>query len=33
MLDSSPYWSVGFGWGGTGWMVGPKGRVVRIDWR
>jgi photosystem II stability/assembly factor-like uncharacterized protein len=33
MLDTSPYWSVGFGWSGTGWMVGPKGRVVRIDWR
>jgi len=33
MLDTAPYWSVGFGWSGTGWMVGPKGRVVRIDWR
>jgi hypothetical protein len=33
MLDAAPYWSVGFGLGGTGWMVGPKGRVVRIDWR
>ena len=33
MLDGAPYWSVGFGLGGTGWMVGPKGRVVRIDWR
>jgi len=33
MLDTAPYWSVGFGWTGTGWMVGPKGRVVRIDWR
>ena len=33
LLDAAPYWSVGFGWSGTGWMVGPKGRVVRIDWR
>ncbi len=33
LLDAAPYWSVGFGWNGTGWMVGPKGRVVRIDWR
>jgi photosystem II stability/assembly factor-like uncharacterized protein len=33
LLDSASYWSVGFGSRGTGWMVGPKGRVVRIDWR
>lgn len=33
LLDAAPYWSVGFGWSGAGWMVGPKGRVVRIDWR
>ena len=32
-LDVEPYWSVGFGPRGSGWMVGPKGRVVRIDWR
>ena len=32
-LDAAPYWSVGFGPRGTGWMVGPSGRVVRIDWR
>jgi len=32
MLDSASYWSVGFGADGIGWMVGPKGRVVRIDW-
>lgn len=33
MLDTASYWSVGFGADGIGWMVGPKGRVVRIDWR
>jgi photosystem II stability/assembly factor-like uncharacterized protein len=33
MLDAAPYWSVGFGLGGTGWIVGPKGRVLRLDWR
>ena len=32
-LDSAPYWSVGFGRNGSGWLVGPKGRVVRVDWR
>jgi photosystem II stability/assembly factor-like uncharacterized protein len=30
-LDSLAYWSVGFGKGSTGWAVGPKGRIVRID--
>lgn len=33
MLDTASYWSVGFGADGVGWMVGPKGRVVRIDWQ
>lgn len=33
MLDAAPYWSVGFAANGTAWMVGPKGRVVRVDWR
>ena len=33
LLDSAAYWSVGFGRRGTGWLVGPKGRVVRLDWR
>jgi photosystem II stability/assembly factor-like uncharacterized protein len=33
MLDAEPYWSVGFGAQGTGWLAGPKGRIVRIDWR
>ena len=33
MLDTASYWSVGFGADGTGWMVGPKGRVMRIDWQ
>ncbi|MCC7055048.1 MAG: hypothetical protein IT355_17375 [Gemmatimonadaceae bacterium] len=31
-LDGEAYWSVGFGPDGAGWMVGPKGRVVRIEW-
>ena len=33
LLDSAAYWSVGFGRRGTGWLVGPTGRVVRLDWR
>ncbi|MBC7840700.1 MAG: hypothetical protein H7099_00210 [Gemmatimonadaceae bacterium] len=33
LLDSAAYWSVGFGRRGRGWLVGPKGRVVRLDWR
>ncbi len=32
-LDTASYWSVGFGANGTGWLVGPRGRVVRVDWR
>jgi photosystem II stability/assembly factor-like uncharacterized protein len=33
MLDTQPYWSVGFANTGVGWLVGPKGRVVRVDWK
>jgi photosystem II stability/assembly factor-like uncharacterized protein len=33
VLDAAPYWSVGFAGNGTAWLVGPKGRVVRVDWR
>lgn len=32
-LDAAPYWSVGFGSNGVAWLVGPRGRVVRVDWR
>jgi photosystem II stability/assembly factor-like uncharacterized protein len=32
-LDDAPYWSLGFAANGTGWLVGPKGRVVRVQWR
>lgn len=31
MLDTLSYWSVGLGKGGRGWMVGPGGRIRRID--
>ena len=30
-IDTLAYWSVGFGRGTTGWAVGPKGRITRID--
>jgi photosystem II stability/assembly factor-like uncharacterized protein len=33
VLDTASYWSVGFSPTGAAWMVGPKGRVVRVDWR
>jgi photosystem II stability/assembly factor-like uncharacterized protein len=33
VLDTAAYWSVGFASNGTAWLVGPKGRVVRVDWR
>lgn len=33
LLDASPHWSVGFASTGAAWLVGPKGRVVRVDWR
>jgi len=31
-LDVADYWSVGFAPNGTGWMVGPEGRIVRVGW-
>ncbi len=31
LIDTLNYWSVGMGKGGRGWMVGPGGRVRRID--
>ncbi len=30
-LDTLAYWSVGFGKRSTGWAVGPKGRIVKIE--
>ena len=30
-LDARPYWSVAFAANGTGWMVGPGGRITRIS--
>ena len=33
LLDSAAYWSVGLARRGSGWLVGPNGRVVRLDWR
>jgi len=32
-LDTRAYWSVGFAPNGTGWMVGPGGRITRIEFR
>ena len=29
-LDTRKYWSVGFGPSGTGWMVGPEGRITKV---
>lgn len=29
-LDSSAYWSVGFAPDGTGWLVGPGGRITKV---
>lgn len=31
--DGNDYWSVGFAFDGIGWMVGPAGRIVRIEFR
>jgi photosystem II stability/assembly factor-like uncharacterized protein len=31
LLDTLSYWSVGMGKGGRGWLVGPGGRVRRLD--
>lgn len=30
-LDSLAYWAVGFASNGPGWMVGPEGRITRLD--
>jgi len=30
-INDVEYWSVGFASNGTGWMVGPAGRIVRIE--
>jgi photosystem II stability/assembly factor-like uncharacterized protein len=30
-IDSNDYWSVGFAPDGTGWMVGPAGRIARVE--
>ena len=30
-IDGVEYWSVGFGKDGIGWMVGPAGRIVRVE--
>ena len=32
-IDGVDYWSVGFSPDGIGWMVGPNGRVVRVEIR
>lgn len=33
-LDTRNYWSVGMApEGGVGWMVGPNGRIMRLEWR
>lgn len=32
-LDDRDFWSVGFAPDGTGWMVGPNGRIVRVEFR
>lgn len=32
-LDSASYWSVGFASGQAGWMVGPKGRIAKVQVR
>lgn len=32
-LDTQAYWSVGFAADGTGWMVGPTGRITKITWQ
>jgi photosystem II stability/assembly factor-like uncharacterized protein len=31
LIDTLDYWSVGMGKGGHGWLVGPGGRVRRLD--
>ena len=32
-LDSRAYWALGFAANGTGWMVGPQGRITRVETR
>src|SRR6185436_15336019 len=32
-LDPRPYWAVGFAPNGDGWMVGPGGRITRVQLR
>jgi len=32
-IDGLDYWSVGFAPDGVGWMVGPNGRIVRVEVR
>ena len=32
-IDAVNYWSVGFAPDGVGWMVGPNGRIVRVELR
>jgi photosystem II stability/assembly factor-like uncharacterized protein len=32
-IDTQNYWSVGFAPDGTGWMVGPAGRIVRVEFQ
>jgi len=31
-MAEGAFWSVGFAPDGTGWLVGPRGRVVRVTW-
>ncbi len=31
-LATGSFWSLGFAKDGTGWLVGPKGRIVRVTW-
>jgi photosystem II stability/assembly factor-like uncharacterized protein len=32
-LDAGDYWCVRFGPDGTGWMVGPNGRITKVEFR
>ncbi len=33
LLDAAPYWSVDFGGGSVAWLAGPRGRIVRVEFR
>ncbi|HEX9894082.1 MAG TPA: hypothetical protein VGA78_09150 [Gemmatimonadales bacterium] len=33
LLNRDDSWSVGFAADGTGWMVGPRGRIVRVEFK